>query len=113
MLIGTAALANSSLPTVLVATKCDTPDDLRHPDLSGLASAFPTCAGHFRTASNAPATVRECLQAMLRVALANRRGEIYVPPALHPCPTCACAAASHHQSGHGLAYHGLGTGNTL
>ncbi|KAH6850880.1 ras guanine nucleotide exchange factor domain-containing protein [Chaetomium sp. MPI-CAGE-AT-0009] len=68
-----AALANSSLPTVLVATKCDTPDDLRHPDLSGLASAFATCAGHFRTASNAPSTARECLQAMLRVALANRR----------------------------------------
>ncbi|EAQ86607.1 hypothetical protein CHGG_07860 [Chaetomium globosum CBS 148.51] len=68
-----AALANSSLPTVLVATKCDTPDDLRRPDLSGLAAAFATCAGHFRTASNAPATVRECLQAMLRVALANRR----------------------------------------
>ncbi|KAK4038119.1 ras guanine nucleotide exchange factor domain-containing protein [Parachaetomium inaequale] len=68
-----AALANSSLPTVLVATKCDTPDDLRHPDLAGLASGFPTCAGHFRTASNAPASARECLQAMLRVALANRR----------------------------------------
>ncbi|KAL2185171.1 ras GEF [Thermothelomyces heterothallicus CBS 203.75] len=68
-----AALANSSLPTVLVATKCDTPDDLRHPDLAGLASAFATCAGHFRTASNAPASARECLQAMLRAALANRR----------------------------------------
>jgi hypothetical protein len=86
MLIGTAALANSSLPTVLVATKCDTPDDLRHPDLSGLASAFATCAGHFRTASNAPATARECLQAMLRVALANRRGEIYVPGASSALP---------------------------
>ncbi|KAL2195785.1 ras guanine nucleotide exchange factor domain-containing protein [Corynascus similis CBS 632.67] len=68
-----AALANSSLPTVLVATKCDTPDTLRHPDLAGLASAFATCVGHFRTASNAPASARECLQAMLRVALANRR----------------------------------------
>lgn len=78
MLIGIAALANSSLPTVLVATKCDTPDDLRHPDLAGLASAFATCAGHFRTASNAPGSARECLQAMLRVALANRRGEICV-----------------------------------
>ncbi|KAK4122724.1 ras GEF [Parathielavia appendiculata] len=69
-----AALANSSLPTVLVATKCDTPDDLRHPDLAGLASVFATCAGHFRTASNAPGSARECLQAMLRAALANRRG---------------------------------------
>lgn len=76
MLTGTAALANSSLPTVLVATKCDTPDTLRHPDLAGLASAFATCVGHFRTASNAPASARECLQAMLRVALANRRGEV-------------------------------------
>ncbi|KAK4142957.1 ras guanine nucleotide exchange factor domain-containing protein [Dichotomopilus funicola] len=68
-----AALDNSSLPTLLVATKCDTPDDLRHPDLSGLAQAFATCAGHLRTASNAPASARECLQTMLRVALANRK----------------------------------------
>ncbi|KAL2130762.1 hypothetical protein VTI74DRAFT_5980 [Chaetomium olivicolor] len=70
-----AALANSSLPTVLVATKCDTPDDPRQPDLAGLATAFPTCAGHYRTASNAPGSARETLQAMLRAALANRRGD--------------------------------------
>ncbi|KAK3901131.1 ras guanine nucleotide exchange factor A [Staphylotrichum tortipilum] len=68
-----AALANSSLPTLLVAAKCDTPDDLRHPDLAGLAAAFPTCAGHFRTASNAPGSARECLHAISRAALANRR----------------------------------------
>ncbi len=74
MLIATAALANSSLPTLLVATKCDTPDDLRHPDLAGLAAAFPTCAGHFRTASNAAGSARECLHAISRAALANRRG---------------------------------------
>ncbi|KAJ4306944.1 hypothetical protein N0V88_000317 [Collariella sp. IMI 366227] len=70
-----AALANSSLPTVLAATKCDTPDDLRQPDLAGLATAFPSCAGHYRTASNAPGSARETLQAMLRAALANRRGD--------------------------------------
>ncbi|KAK4241040.1 ras guanine nucleotide exchange factor domain-containing protein [Achaetomium macrosporum] len=75
------ALANSSMPTVLVATKCDTPDDLRRPDLSGLTSSFPTCHGHFKTACNAPGSARECLQAMLKAALASRRdksdGSVY------------------------------------
>jgi hypothetical protein len=59
----------------MVATKCDTPDDLRHPDLASLASRYDSCVGHFRTASNAPSTARECLQAMLRAALASRKGE--------------------------------------
>ncbi|GAB1313231.1 Ras guanine nucleotide exchange factor A [Madurella fahalii] len=68
-----AALANSSLPTLLVATKCDAPQELRQSDLSGLASAFPTCAGHYRTSSNAPGSARECLQAMLRTTLNVRR----------------------------------------
>ncbi|KAL1837651.1 hypothetical protein VTJ49DRAFT_3550 [Mycothermus thermophilus] len=68
-----SALANSFLPTVLVATKCDTPDDLQHPDLASLASSYDSCVGHFRTASSAPSTARECLQAMLRAALASRK----------------------------------------
>ncbi|KAL2019110.1 hypothetical protein VTK56DRAFT_10061 [Thermocarpiscus australiensis] len=69
-----AALANSALPTVLVATKCDTLEDPRQPGLAGLASAFPSCAGHYRVSSNLPGSSRECLQAMLRAALANRKG---------------------------------------
>ncbi|KAK4115785.1 ras GEF [Canariomyces notabilis] len=68
-----AALANSSLPTLLVATKCDAPQELRQSDLSGLASAFPTCAGHYVTSSNAPGSARDCMQAMLRAALNVRR----------------------------------------
>ncbi|KAK4202553.1 putative Rap guanine nucleotide exchange factor [Triangularia verruculosa] len=74
-----AALANSSLPTVLAATKCDAPEEAREIDVAEVASAFPTCAGHFRTSFNAPGTAQDCLQAALKAALANRRGEYDKP----------------------------------
>ncbi|KAK4667426.1 hypothetical protein QC763_309140 [Podospora pseudopauciseta] len=70
-----AALANSSLPTVLAATKCDAPDEARQIDVADVASAFPTCAGHFRTSFNVPGSAQDCLQAALKAALANKRGE--------------------------------------
>ncbi|KAK4173570.1 putative Rap guanine nucleotide exchange factor [Triangularia setosa] len=74
-----AALANSSLPTVLAATKCDAPDEARQIDVADVASAFPTCAGHFRTSFNVPGSAQDCLQAALKAALANRRGELDKP----------------------------------
>ncbi|KAK4228337.1 ras guanine nucleotide exchange factor domain-containing protein [Podospora fimiseda] len=67
-----AALANSSLPTVLAATKCDTRAEERQLDIATVASKF-RAAGHYEIDSTA--SVRACLQAMLRIALATRRGE--------------------------------------
>ena len=72
---GLAALSNSSLPLFLVATKCDTPENLRQLDTQGVANAFPVCKASFKTSANVPGSARECLQAMLRAAVANRRGK--------------------------------------
>ncbi|KAK3315050.1 ras guanine nucleotide exchange factor domain-containing protein [Apodospora peruviana] len=69
-----SSLANTSLPTGLVATKCDTPENLRQLETAGMASAFPSCAIHYKTSSNVPGSARECLQTMLRAAVASRRG---------------------------------------
>ncbi|KAK1761387.1 ras guanine nucleotide exchange factor A [Echria macrotheca] len=69
-----SALANSSLPTVLVATKYDAPEELRQLDPAGVAAAFPNCAAHFKISPNSPGSTKECLQAMLRAAVAVRRG---------------------------------------
>ncbi|KAK4162206.1 ras guanine nucleotide exchange factor domain-containing protein [Cladorrhinum sp. PSN259] len=69
-----SALANSSLPTILAATKCDAPEEARQLDVASVASEFPA-AGHFKTSFNSPGSTRDCLQAMLRIALASRRGE--------------------------------------
>ncbi|KAH8899626.1 ras GEF [Thozetella sp. PMI_491] len=71
-----SALSKSSLPIVLVATKCDTPENLRQLDTQGVASAFPQCVADFKTSANVPGSARDCMQAMLRVAVANRRGEL-------------------------------------
>jgi hypothetical protein len=72
---GVAALANSSLPTVLVATKYDAPEELRQLDPAGVAAAFPACAAHFKISPNAPGSTKESLQAMLRSVVNARRGE--------------------------------------
>ncbi|KAK0652183.1 ras guanine nucleotide exchange factor domain-containing protein [Cercophora newfieldiana] len=69
-----AALANSSLPTVLVATKYDAPEELRQLDPAGVAAAFPACAAHFKISPNAPGSTKESLQAMLRSVVNARRG---------------------------------------
>ncbi|KAK5660934.1 hypothetical protein OQA88_12308 [Cercophora sp. LCS_1] len=69
-----AALANSSLPTVLVASKYDAPEELRQLDPIGVANAFPAVAGHYRISPNVPGSTRECLLAMLRAAVAVRKG---------------------------------------
>jgi hypothetical protein len=79
VLNGVAALANSSVPTILAATKCDTPQNLWQLDTAAVATAFPSCIGDFNTSSNVPGTQRDCLQAMMRAALNNRRGKF--PPA--------------------------------
>jgi hypothetical protein len=68
-----SALANSSLPTVLVATKYDAPEELRQLDPARVAAAFPACL-HFRISPNAPGSTKESLQAMLRTVVDVRRG---------------------------------------
>ncbi|KAK2071917.1 hypothetical protein P8C59_006302 [Phyllachora maydis] len=70
-----AALAHSSLPTIIVATKCDAPENVRQLDTSGVASAFPTCICDFKTSVNVPNSARECLQAMLKAAITSRCGK--------------------------------------
>lgn len=75
VMIAVASLANSSLPTGLVATKCDTPENLRQLDTMALANTFTSCVIHYKTTSNVPGSARECLHAMLRTTLALRRGK--------------------------------------
>ncbi|KAK3946090.1 ras guanine nucleotide exchange factor A [Diplogelasinospora grovesii] len=86
------ALANSALPTILVATKCDTPENLRVIDTGAVAAAFPACISDFKTSSNVPGTARECFQAMLRAALAHRRGAQARPEGSVPRRRAASAA---------------------
>lgn len=76
-----AALSSANVPIIIVATKCDIPENLRQLDAAGvarLANTYPLCIGEFRTSANAPASQRECLQAILKAALANRRGKSIV-----------------------------------
>ncbi|KAK0740950.1 ras guanine nucleotide exchange factor domain-containing protein [Schizothecium vesticola] len=68
-----AALSLSGLPTVLVATKWDAPEELRQLDPAGMATAFPTCAAYYKLSPNSPGSTRECLQTMVRAAMAARR----------------------------------------
>ncbi|KAK4212864.1 hypothetical protein QBC37DRAFT_287160 [Rhypophila decipiens] len=68
-----SSLAKSNLPTGLVATKCDTPENLRQLDTMGLAQTFSSCVVHYKTSSNVPGSARDCLQAMLRSTLNLRR----------------------------------------
>ncbi|KAK3683800.1 ras guanine nucleotide exchange factor domain-containing protein [Podospora appendiculata] len=68
------ALANSSLPAALVATKCDAPESLRRLDTADVASKFPSSVINFKTSANIPGSARECLHSMLRAAVATRRG---------------------------------------
>ncbi|KAK3320867.1 ras guanine nucleotide exchange factor domain-containing protein [Cercophora scortea] len=68
------ALAHSSLPAALVATKCDAPESLRRLDTADVASKFPASVINFKTSANIPGSARECLHSMLRAAVATRRG---------------------------------------
>lgn len=70
-----SALSASSLPTMLVATKCDNPEHLRQVDTMGMDKAFPSCLDNVKTSANVPGSTRDCLQAMLKAVIANRRGK--------------------------------------
>ncbi|RYP31661.1 hypothetical protein DL767_005668 [Monosporascus sp. MG133] len=45
------ALVNSSLPAVLVATKCDNPENARQLDTEAVAAACQSCLATFKTSS--------------------------------------------------------------
>lgn len=59
---------------VLVATKCDNPEDVRELDTASVAAAYPSVIANFSTSANSPNTTRECLQVILRAVVATRKG---------------------------------------
>ncbi|CAK7235273.1 hypothetical protein SCUCBS95973_009214 [Sporothrix curviconia] len=69
-----AALHNSSLPTILVATKCDNPESSRQINADALATVFPSILTNFKTSANVPGNTRDCLQAIVLAAVYNRKG---------------------------------------
>jgi hypothetical protein len=70
----TAALHKSSLPTILVATKCDNPESSHQINADGLATVFPSILTDFKTSANVPGNTRDCLQAIVLAAVYNRQG---------------------------------------
>ncbi|KAI1781031.1 ras GEF [Hypoxylon cercidicola] len=68
------ALVNSSLPAVLVATKCDNPENLRHIDTEAVAAACQSCLATFKTSANKPESARIALSTLLK-ALVMRSQE--------------------------------------
>ncbi|CAJ2511836.1 Uu.00g074610.m01.CDS01 [Anthostomella pinea] len=61
-----SALVNSSLPAVLVATKCDNPDNSRHIDTEAVAAACQSCLATFKTSANKPESARMSLSTLLK-----------------------------------------------
>ncbi|KAI1105059.1 ras GEF [Jackrogersella minutella] len=60
------ALVNSSLPAVLVATKCDNPEKSRHIDTEAVAAACQSCLATFKTSVNKPESARIALSTLLK-----------------------------------------------
>ncbi|KAI0187185.1 ras guanine nucleotide exchange factor domain-containing protein [Xylaria flabelliformis] len=65
------AFANSSLPVVLVATKCDNPESSRDVDVDTVAAAHKSCLGSFKTSAEKPDTVRMPLYALLKAMISG------------------------------------------
>ncbi|KAI0395996.1 ras GEF [Xylariaceae sp. FL0594] len=66
------ALVHSSLPAVLVATKCDQPEASRKVDTDAIATACSQCVAFFKTSANRPETARMALSTLLKaIILAN------------------------------------------
>ncbi|RYP69474.1 hypothetical protein DL771_006126 [Monosporascus sp. 5C6A] len=68
------ALVNSSLPTVLVATKCDNPENARQIDTEAVAGACQSCLAAFKTSASKPETARKSLFALLKALALSRQG---------------------------------------
>ncbi|KAI0974787.1 RAP guanine nucleotide exchange factor 4 [Xylaria arbuscula] len=63
------AVVNSSLPAVLVATKCDNPEPSRHIDADAVAAACKPCLASFKTSADKPETARIALSTLLRAMI--------------------------------------------
>ncbi|KAI0124884.1 ras guanine nucleotide exchange factor domain-containing protein [Xylariales sp. AK1849] len=68
-------LVNSSLPTVLVATKCDNPEGSRQIDTEGVAAACKSCIETFKTSASKPETARMPLLTLLKALIIGRQDE--------------------------------------
>lgn len=73
-----AALTNSGLPSILVATKCEHPEDEWEVDAEAMAKHkyFQACIATYKVSTETPEVARACLQAILRAAVAHRRGTV-------------------------------------
>ncbi|KAI1165468.1 RAP guanine nucleotide exchange factor 4 [Nemania serpens] len=70
------ALVNSSLPAVLVATKCDNPASSRQIDADAVAEACKSCLASFKISADKPETARMALFRLLRaMILGNQEHE--------------------------------------
>lgn len=79
----------SNYPLVLVATKCDNPEELRELDTASVAAAYPSVVANFTTSPNTPNTTRDSLQVILRAVVNGRKGTKLHPPSLCvPTPSC-------------------------
>ncbi|GAP89014.1 hypothetical protein SAMD00023353_3400960 [Rosellinia necatrix] len=63
------ALVNSSLPVVLVATKCDNPEPSRQIDADAVAAAYKSCLASFKVTVDKPETTRIALFTLLRAMI--------------------------------------------
>lgn len=71
-----AALMNSNMPAVLVASKCEAPEEEQEVNADELANhtLFKPVLAHYKISSTSPDIDRSCLHAILRAAVAHRRG---------------------------------------
>lgn len=71
-----AALTNSGLPAILVATKCEHPEEDWEVDAEAMANHkyFQACIATYKVSTETPKEARACLQAILRAAVSYRRG---------------------------------------
>ncbi|TLD11133.1 hypothetical protein PgNI_06075 [Pyricularia grisea] len=68
------ALAIAKIPTIIVATKCDSSENLRQVNPDAVSGYFPAAVATFKTSSSVPSSTRDSLQSIIRAALASKRG---------------------------------------
>ncbi|KAI7920322.1 hypothetical protein M0657_003210 [Pyricularia oryzae] len=68
------ALAIAKIPTIIVATKCDSPENLRQVNPDAVSGYFPAAVATFKTSSSVPSSTRDSLQCIIRAALVSKRG---------------------------------------
>jgi hypothetical protein len=80
--MGTAALTNSGLPSMLGACKCDSPEADWEVNADEVANheVFKPCIGQYKISIDRPDISRACLQGVIRAAVLHRQGRpsIYI-----------------------------------